>query len=161
MPRKCTICEHEQVEAINQELIRGMSYRKISQKFSLSYDALYRHREHIPAEIAKAQQIDEAARADSLFFQVKELQAKAWELLNKAEAAGELKTALIGVREAKGCLELLAKVQGELDQEGAVNIILAPEWLKLRAVILQTLAPYPEAKNKLTNALRGVENAAE
>lgn len=161
MPRKCTICEHEQVEAINQELIRGISYRKISQKFSLSYDALYRHREHIPAEIAKAQQIDEAARADSLFFQVKELQAKAWELLNKAEAAGELKTALIGVREAKGCLELLAKVQGELDQEGAVNTILAPEWLKLRAVILQTLAPYPEAKNRLTNALRGVENAAE
>lgn len=161
MPRKCTICEHEQVEAINQELIRGISYRKISQKFSLSYDALYRHREHIPAEMVKAKHIEEAARADSLFAQVKELQAKAWELLNKAEAAGELKTALIGVREAKGCLELLAKVQGELDQEGAVNIILAPEWLKLRAVILQTLTPYPEAKNRLTNALRGVENAAE
>ncbi|MDJ1422566.1 MAG: hypothetical protein M5U10_11705 [Candidatus Methanoperedens sp.] len=115
-----------------------------------------RHKDHLPVELTKAQAAQEVAQADTLLDQVKQLQRKAWELLGKAEAAGDLRTALQGVREAKGCLELLAKLQGELQQEGTINITLAPEWLELRTVILHALEPFPEAKLRLAAALQEV-----
>ncbi|WP_157833915.1 hypothetical protein [Candidatus Methanoperedens nitratireducens] len=117
---------------------------------------MVRHKDHLPVELTKAQAAQEVAQADTLLDQVKQLQRKAWELLGKAEAAGDLRTALQGVREAKGCLELLAKLQGELQQEGTINITLAPEWLELRTVILHALEPFPEAKLRLAAALQEV-----
>jgi len=58
----------------------------------------------------KAQDARDVARGDSLLEQAKALQKKAQDLLTKAELAGDLRTALQGVREAKGCLELMAKL---------------------------------------------------
>ncbi len=75
--------------------------------------------------MTKAQEAQEVAQADNLLEQVQNLQAKALSILAKAEAAGDLRTALQGIREARSCLELLAKLQGELQQEGTVNITLA------------------------------------
>ena len=73
------------------------------------------------------------------------------------DRAGELRTALTGIREARACLELLAKLQGELQQEGTVNVVLAPQWLELRTVILQTLEPWPEARLALAQAVKEAE----
>ncbi len=104
-----------------------------------------------------AKEATEVARGDSLLEQVQFLQDKAISLLGKAENAGDMKTALQGVREARGCLELLAKMQGELAQEGTINISVNPEWLELRAVILQAVEPFPEAREAITGALQGVD----
>jgi len=161
LPRKCSVCEHEKVEAINQAIINNEPLRDIARQHFLNKDAIARHRDnHLPGAMTKAQEAEEVTQANNLLVQVEELRAKAWEILNKAEQKRDLKTALQGVREAKGCLELLAKLQGELQQEGTINITLAPEWLELRAVILQTLEPFPEAKIRLTEALQEAENNA-
>ncbi len=158
MPRKCTVCEHPQAEEINTALLNGVSLRNIAERYSVSKTALHRHKEsHLPADLVKAREAREIAKADSLLDQVIELRDKALSILAKAEQAGDLRTALQGVREAKGCLELLAKLQGELAQEGTVNITISPQWLSLRTVILQALEPYPEARLKLAAALREVE----
>lgn len=157
MPRKCTVCDHEQVGDINKALINNESFRIVSNRFKISKQALQRHNAgHIPKAMTQAKTAAEAAQADTLLDQVKSLQAKACQLLDLAEKSGDLRTALAGVREAKGCLELLAKLQGELQQEGTVNITLAPEWLELRAVILQAVEPYPDAKQRLITAIEGV-----
>ena len=160
MPRKCSVCEHSQIDEINKAILEGETFRNIAKQFSLNYQAVYRHKEHIPGAMTRAQEAEEVTQANNLLAQVEQLRAKAWELLSKAEQAGELKTALQGVREAKGCLELLAKLQGELQQEGTINITLAPEWIELRQVILQVLEPYPEAREQLAQALEGVEKDA-
>jgi len=78
-------------------------------------------------------------------------------ILAKAEQAGDLRTALQGVREAKGCLELLARLQGELQEQATVNILINPQWLSLRTVILEALDRYPEARQAVARALREVE----
>ncbi len=157
MARKCTVCGHEQVEAINNAIVNGDSFRNIAKQFNIDYQAVYRHREHIPAGLTIAKEAAEVAQADSLLEQVQFLQNKAISLLGKAENDGDMKTALQGVREARGCLELLAKMQGELQQEGTINISVNPEWLELRAVILQAVEPYPKAREAITGALQGVE----
>ncbi len=177
--RRCSICSHENVEEINRLLLEGETYRNISERFSVSAAALSRHKnQHIPKVLAKARsaratiqgdgllvhtqelQAQETAQADSLLVQVVELRDKALSILGKAEQAGELRTALTGIREARACLELLAKLQGELAQDGAINVVLAPQWLELRTAILQTLEPWPEARLALARAVREAEDDA-
>jgi len=159
MPRKCTICEHEKVEEINKALIGGVSLSEIVSIYSgITKASLFRHKKnHLPAELVKAQEAREVTNADNLLAQVTELRDKALSILAKAEQTGDLRTALQGIREAKGCLELLAKLQGELQERSTVNILLNPQWVTLRTVILRTLESYPEARLKLSQAIKEVE----
>jgi hypothetical protein len=120
----------------------------------LSEAAVRRHKaDHIPFHLVKAQDAAEVAHADNLLEQVKSLQARALTILDKAEASGDLRTALSAIREARGNLELLAKLLGELQQEGTINLVVAPEWLSLRAVVVEALAPYPQAREAVLGAL--------
>ena len=93
-----------------------------------------------------------------MLSQVKHLQTRALTILDKAEGAGELRTALGAIREARGNLELLAKLLGELD-ERPVNVIISPEWLELRTVIVGALEPYSEARGAVLEAIEGKSDA--
>ena len=158
MPRRCTVCEHEKVEEINRLLLEGVSLRDLAGRYSVSKTALHRHKEsHLPAKLVKAREAREIAKADSLLDQVTELRDKALSILTKAEKAGDLRTALQGIKEARGCLELLAKLQGELQEQTTVNILINPQWITLRTAILQALDPYPEARLAVAQALQEVE----
>ncbi len=155
MPRRCTACTHPELEDINYALVAGdASLRTIADRWSVSKTALIRHKEeHIPSHLAKAEGAREIARADGLLDQVRDLRDKALSILTQAERAGELRTALQGVREARGCLELMAKLEGELKDGQTVNILVAPEWLTLRSAILGALESYPEARQVLVEVL--------
>ncbi|MFC1944689.1 hypothetical protein ACFLX5_04285 [Chloroflexota bacterium] len=161
MPKPCPVCVHAERPTIERAILEGAeSLDQIGQRFALSKWSIFNHKkEHLPSALLKASEAREVARGDSLLEQVKHLQSKALELLDKAEAAGDLRAALQGVREAKGCLELLAKLQGELAQEGTINIVLSPSWVSLRTIILRTLEPYPEARLRIAHALSEVDNA--
>lgn len=159
MPRKCTICEHPKVEEINKALLEGVSLRDLAGQYSVSKTALFRHKnEHIPTALTQAQEAQEVAKADTLLDQVAGLRDKALSILATAEQAGDLKTALQGIKEARACLELLAKLQGELQERTTVNVLINPQWLSLRTVILAALEPFPEARLRLAEALREVES---
>jgi hypothetical protein len=77
--------------------------------------------------------------------------------LQKAEAAGDLRTALLGIREARSCIELLAEMEGEINRNPQINILVAPEWLAVRAVLLRALQAYPEARQAVAAALTQVD----
>ncbi|MBT9156277.1 MAG: hypothetical protein DDT37_01262 [Firmicutes bacterium] len=161
MPRKCSVCVHADVEEINRLLAAGEPLRNVSKQFALSPAALFRHKErHLPKVLLQAQAAVEVARADTLLDQVCALRDRALSLLDAAERAGDPRTALAGVREAKGCLELLARLQGDLRQHATINFLVAPQWLSLRTVIIQTLEQHPAAREAVVRALREVEKDA-
>lgn len=153
MPRTCTVCTHPERPEIDRALLSGEPYRNIAQRFGTSPTALYRHKEHLPNELVKAKEAEEVADADNLLEQVKSLQTRAISILDRADVAGDLRTALSAIREARGNLELLAKLLGELQQEGTVNVTVSPEWLTLRAVLITALQPYPDAARAVSRAL--------
>jgi len=154
MPRPCTVCTHKDIENINKRLLGGEIYRTIADDTGLSETALKRHKsEHIPVAAAKASKAVEVAKADGLLEDINGLREKAMSILQKAEESGDLKTALLGIREARGCLELLAKVEGKLNDRPQINILINPEWIQLRTLIINSLEPYPEAKEAIINAL--------
>jgi hypothetical protein len=154
MPRSCTLCEHPRREEMDKALVKDSSNLSISSLFGVSESAVRRHKaNHLPAKLVMAQAAEEVARADDLLSQVKNLQDRALAILDAAEEAGELRTALGAIREARGNLELLAKLLGELDERPVVNLNVSPQWLELRAVIIGALEPHPDARGAVLRAL--------
>jgi hypothetical protein len=160
MPRTCTVCGHPECEAIDRALVAGESTGKISGRYrTIDERALRRHRaNHLPAALARAKEAEEVAVADDLLGQVRDLQERALAILDKAEGSGELRTALGAIREARSNLELLAKLLGELDDRPQINVLITPQWLELRTVIVTALEPHPEARGAVLRALEGADN---
>jgi len=160
VPRRCTVCAHPAAEDINKTLVAGEPYRSVANRYeSLSQAAVQRHQEnHIPAALAKAKAAGEVANADDLLESVRGLQERVLAILGKAEKAGELRTALSAIREARGNLELLAKLLGELDDRPQVNVLVSPQWVELRAVIVGALDAHPEALTAVVGAIEGAHD---
>jgi len=136
-----------------------MSNRALATKCDVSEATIRRHKaNHLPALLAKAEEAKEVARADDLLSQVQNLQARTLAILQTAEAQDDLRTALAAIREARGNLELLGKLAGQLhDQEVKVAVLVqSPDWLALRAAILLALDPYPDARLAVAGALSHV-----
>jgi hypothetical protein len=158
MPRPCTICIHAEHQAIDQALVNGAPNLRVAQQYDVTEQAIRRHKtDHLPETLSQAKDARTVAQADDLLAQVKGLRGKAVGLLLKAEQAGDYRTALLGIREARGCLELLAKLQGQLDERPQINILILPEWERVRGAMIAALAPYPEARIAVAAALRGID----
>ncbi len=161
MAGTCTICNHPDRKAIESALVEGVGVRVIASRFvPLTRSSIQRHKEeHLPAKLAKAREAKEVTQADDLLAQARKVQNKATSLLLKAEAQGDFKTALAGCREVRGCIELLAKLMGELDESPTVNIVINPQWLNIRAVIVEALADHPAARLRVAEALAALERS--
>src|SRR5215212_7597728 len=145
MPRVCTVCVHQDRPAIDQALVNHRPYRNIAAQFRLSTSALVRHHDdHLPEALSKAKAAAETAQADDLLAQLRALRSKAMALLLKAEQAGDIRTALAGVREARATLELLLEIEQRIDRRPTVSLLVTPEWLATRSTLLEALRPYPE-----------------
>ena len=105
-------------EAIDAALIMGKPYRYVATRYGKSAAALQRHKRNDITALVKAADERLAAKerlhGDRLHSKVRELAEKAVGILAQAEAAGDYRTALVAVREARGCLKLIAKLNGEL-----------------------------------------------
>ena len=158
MPRKCTICAHKSRAKIDKALVERQAFRHIAARFDVSTSALVRHHDdHVPVALVKAQAAAEAAQADALLAQVVDLRDRAIGILDTAEAGTNLRAAIGAIREARGCVELLAKLAGQLKDAPTVNILVSSEWQGLQAVILQALEPHVAARLAVAEALATVE----
>ena len=154
MSRTCTICSHPERNAIDRALIESRPLREVARHYETSKDALFRHKaEHLPGTLVKAKEAEDIASAGGLLKQIVDLQQRTLTVLEKAEDKEDLKTVLQAVRESRGNLELLAKMLGELHEGQGSSLRSSSQWVSIRSVILQVLAPYPEAQLRLVEAL--------
>jgi transposase-like protein len=161
VPRSCTVCEHPKREAIDRALVGDASNRSVASLYDVSEAAVRRHKaNHLPAKLVMAEKASEVAEADNLLDQVRDLQQSTLDILAEAERTGQYRTALSAIREARGNLELLAKLLGELDERPVLNLHVSPEWLELRAVIVGALEPYSEARGAVLRAIEGSGNSS-
>jgi hypothetical protein len=125
MPRVCTVCQHPERAAIDKALVGGSAKRDVSALFRVSEDAVTRHAAaHLPKALAQAHEEREAARADDLLAEARRLKEITMGLLGRAVQANELRTAIAAVREARGNLELIGKLLGDLDAQPTTNNIM-------------------------------------
>jgi hypothetical protein len=160
MPRICSVCAHPDRAAIDKTIVSAqLPYRRIATQYAVSEQAIRRHRlDHLPSKLADAEAVSRAVEAVDLLTELEALRTKAMSILLQAESCGDFRTALQGIREARACLELLAEVQGELDRRPTLNILaMAPEWLTVRASLMVSLGPYPEARRAVADGLMALE----
>jgi hypothetical protein len=146
---------------IDKMLVRGEgAFRTIADRFGLSATALKRHKaEHLPRALVQDQQERESARGDDLLGEARRLKEVTMGLLGRAVQANDLRTAIMAVREARGNLELVGKLLGDLSDQPQVTISLlgSPEWIALRSVLISVLCDFPEAEAAVLARLQSFE----
>ena len=130
MPRSCTICTHKARADIDGALLAGATLRVVASRFESSLGSVQRHKAHISAALTLAHEAVQVADADDLLARVRALEAKATRIGDAAEQAGDLRTALQGVREQTRIIGLLVDLasriaEQQLAEQGGVAAALA------------------------------------
>jgi hypothetical protein len=118
MPRTCLACSKPNRTAIDKAIASGQPLRRISAQVSISASALARHKSHVAQSIVKANERREERLGDSLFDEMRRMNGKAWELLGKAESEGDYRGAIVGLREARECIEAQEKMLSRAAEAG-------------------------------------------
>ena len=156
MPRTCTICTHPEVHAMDGALVAGQSFRNIAKQYGTSATALFRHKsDHLPAVLVTGQAVREEAHALDVVKQLRDINAATLAILEDARDTHQSALALKAVDRVQKQIELQAKLLGELQDGQTVNVLVAPEWVSLRATILVALVPFPDAREAVMEALNG------
>src|ERR671911_2696382 len=143
-------------DAIEDAFISGTPKRRIASHHGVTERAVrYHMREHLPALLALARDAERAARADSLLDRMEALQSQTLAILDAPE---DQRTALAAVAQARRNLALIAEITEQLDRRGTVNLELTVEWQEVKAVLVNTLASYPEAQQAVFDALGEAPN---
>lgn len=154
MARTCSVCASPDRDSIDLALVAGKPLRDISGQYALSVSALHRHAQnHLPETVKAAYAVQEQGHAVELLDRVEGLITEAEGLLKHGKKEKQAKAWASGISELRKTIELLARVSGELDERPVINFIAAPEWIEIRSLILLALDPYPEAREKVLNAL--------
>jgi DNA-binding XRE family transcriptional regulator len=150
------VCIHEKRDEIDREIVSRQPYRALARTFGVSKDSISRHANlHIPETLTTANAIAEVVRADMLLDRVEVLVSEAEGLLTYGKDERQAKAWEGGLRELRKCLELLARVTGELDERPQVNLAVFPEWVTVRTRLLAAVESHPEARGWLVDALDG------
>ena len=178
---RCSVCSHSERGAIEVMMARGLSYRVLAKRFGVSQAALGRHRRnsHCPEVANKALAIALTGRdvsladlgrdeSEDLFGHLVSQRGRLYNILDRAEGVGE-SPALLDLRAAAAIharltanLELTARLLDEIGTHSTTvtnNLIVAPQYLELRAKLLEALSPpqFRAARHAVVAALRDIE----
>jgi hypothetical protein len=156
---QCTICTHDQLRRIDEQLVKGQSYRAIARRFDVSFSAVGRHaKRHLSPQLQALHKAKEHDRTMTLLERMESLVLKLEGLAEDAADTGKANMLLATARELRESYRLIGKLTGELDERPqVVNVLVSPEWQQVRSVLLQALAPYPEARVAVAGRLLELE----
>lgn len=169
MGRKSKIEVHPDRKIIVKRLASGEEYSGIIRDFpEFTWDDLdYYAKNKLAQLLSKSPDLKteiEGDQANDTLAEVRSLKAKAVEILDQAQKAGDLKTALLGIREARGCLESILKAEGRIQEQSVtvnlqqqVSIYNSPEWEAVGSLLARVLAPYPELRSQVAMELLALQ----
>ena len=118
MARTCTICTHHRRDSMDKQLLRGEQLKSVARHFSVSEDALGRHKRHMQIVIAKAAALvdqKDVAYGSALLAEIGRIRADAERLQLESERRHDVRGALRAIHERLAVVELEAKLSGKID----------------------------------------------
>jgi hypothetical protein len=156
MPRPCTICTHPAKESIDSALVRRVPYRQIAGRYQVSDSALSRHlNEHLAEYVQQALSEYGRAKGIKVLDKLGNIVERLDKFLDRAEDEENGLEFRATAAELRKQLELIAKLQGELAQEGTTNLYLSAEWVELRALIPKRTQPLSSGQAQRGAGTRG------
>jgi len=151
------VCNHEAADEIDRRVRIETNIEQIANDYSISAQSLRRHvrANHHIRDVTTIPTTAELATSGDILREIAEHHKEAIRLKGLAESEGDLKTALLGIDKALKCLDLVAKIQGQIQTHPTVNVgvIMNTEWVELRTVIVNALEPYPMARSAVLDAI--------
>lgn len=164
MTTRCVVCNHRKRESFEKALVlERTTAADVARVIGCNRSAVTRHvKNHLIPEMRQSYMANAEPELKSIdvLEEMTELYRRMKTHLANAEEAQDWQAIKGFHAEARKDLELLAKLLGELQQEGTINVTVSPEWLSIRAVILQAVTPYPDAAKAITAALSASERAS-
>jgi hypothetical protein len=183
MARKSSIEDHPHRNKIEFGLLHRQSIRRIAADTGASETSIRRYRDGpFAANLKLAQQVEaqileteireqaeeigqvEAVKAISALEQIRSLQDRTIKLLDSVEAEDDRGSTLKAIREARGNIELTAKLTGEMEGEQvnvnttvSLDIYSSPEWRKVGELLAEILPP--ELKGEVARTLYNLAKA--
>ncbi len=164
--RPCSACTDSRRPALDEAIVRGDSLRDIAGRFGTSKSALARHRPHVGRALVRAASRKEERQEETLLSKVERLEADARRLGETAERDGDIRAALVAVRELLEVVKLMREMKPPAADTRGLLALIALETgategeIRAEAEKLAGLAADPvalaeamaEARNALTRA---------
>ena len=118
MARTCSICTHHRRDSMDKLLLRGEQLKAVARRYSVSEDALGRHKRHMQLVIAKAAALvdqKDVAYGSALMAEIARIRADAERLQIESERRQDVRGALRAIHERLAIVELEAKLSGQID----------------------------------------------
>ncbi len=118
MARTCTICTHHRHDSMDKLLLRGEQLNAVARRYSVSEDALGRHKRHMQLVIAKAAALGDqkdVAYGSTLISEIGRIRADAERLQLESERRQDVRGALRAIHERLAIVELEAKLSGQIE----------------------------------------------
>ena len=155
----CAVCHHEKRTEIDAELVARAALRPLAKRYGMSTASLSRHRSnHLSNGFAV---IHPTVAADAPTLKHLEGQAARIEaLITKAERDGRPSIELAGSRELRLLREGIARARGESNGQPptVIDIQRSAEWIAIRTVIYEVLAPHPDLRRRIADGLLALDN---
>lgn len=111
MGRACSICSHPAKEVIDSALVSGTPNRRVAAQYLLAETSIRRHkRDHLPGSLVAAREVQDMTQASDLLREAQALKNRALRIFDKAEKAKDYRAATSAIREARGCVDLWARL---------------------------------------------------
>lgn len=125
MARHCQCCVSKSHRAIDRALLSGQTIASVSRRFGVSWDSVQRHlKGHITKVLQKHALLERESvrRGGRLQEMLDYIARKAQDILEQAEAGGNLSIALHAVRELRESCKLAAIAAGELNEGAGTQV---------------------------------------
>jgi hypothetical protein len=171
MPTQSSVISHLERAAIERGLAIGSNIRQMAKKYNLSIDTLYRYRSQMPPQLRAshlAQKLKGNVDLEKLRIEESEgiltnLATQRARLLLVQDAAlekGDRREVAYIADVIHRNIKLTGTYLGEFAQhqiKTSVSILIQPEYLDFRAGLMRALAPYPQARRAVAQALHEME----
>jgi hypothetical protein len=173
--QRCVVCNHPDRALIEAARVAGCSIDALAAKYKISRDAIWRHhKNHLTDEqradiLASVPMSELAAKAAAEGTSVLEYFAIIRGILMQrfqlAASVGDNNATGVLAGRLTEVLREIGRASGELGNMAAANnitinnttIMNSPVFATLQANLLQALAPFPEARAAVVNALRQMD----
>lgn len=155
LPR-CGVCRHpDHREYERQILTCEVTQKQAAERMGVHRSSLSRHMRICVAKRFTQLVKPEPTQVDGLnvINALTSSHQTTLEILRDSLNEGDRKTALMALQTEIKQLDLIAKVTGQLDDTPTVNLLLSPEYLTLKQVVVTALLDYPEARLEVSDAL--------
>ncbi len=169
----CRVCNHCELATINIGLVEGRSKTAMAVRFGISIHSLWRHYyNHIPpaarASMLATRQNYSAANLETLrvnegeglLANAVEVRRRLYKTAEAAEAVGDFRAATGAYAKILDALNLVGKLLNQFAGHHAQQVnqlVVSPDYLRLRAALINALQPYPDARVAVAKVLRDLE----